>query len=175
MCWDPRQSNDSTGTWARPPVGLGGSPGEAEVSSGSLWGQGHWWQRNQQIFIGVSSPRGHQFVTETWPHLTAYRLQCWDASDKITNRVGTQPHPSADRLPKVILILQPPLNTPLDTPLPTRGTRPSSAHQWTGTSPSHQEACTSPWTDLTHQGADSRSERSYNPATCGMEATNRES
>jgi len=40
--------------------------------------------------------------------------------------------------------------------LPTRGTKPNSTHQWAGTNPSHQEACTSPWTNLTHQGTDTR-------------------
>ena len=36
-----------------------------------------------------------------------------------------------------------PLNIPLETALPTWETRPSSTHQWAGTSPSHQKACTS--------------------------------
>ena len=45
---------------------------------------------------------------------------------------------------KVVLSSQPPLNTPLDMVLPTKQTRPSSTHQGVGTSPSHQEACTSP-------------------------------
>ena len=82
-------------------------------------------------------------LTPRWPHSTACRLQCWDASGQTTNRAGTQPHPSADRLPKVFLSPQPPLNTSLDMALPTRGTRPSSTHQWAGTSPSYQEVCTS--------------------------------
>ena len=56
--------------------------------------------------------------------------------------------PTHWQLPKVILSPQPPLDTPLDTALPTRGTRPSSTLPWAGTSPSHQEACTSPWTNL---------------------------
>ena len=139
------------------PVGLGGSPGEAGVDCGSLWGQGRWWWRPRGIFISVSSPGGRHFGTETWPHPTTCRLHCGDASSQTTNRVGTHHHPSADRLPKVILSPQPSLNTPLDMALPTRGKRPSSTHQWAGTSPSHQEACTNPWTNLTHQGADTRS------------------
>ena len=125
------------------PVDLGGSPGEAEVGCGSLWGQRQRWWRPQPIFISMTSPRGHHFGTETWPHPTACRLQCWDTSGQTSNRAGTQPHPSADRLSEVLLTPQPPINTPLDTVLPTRGTRPSSTHQWAGTSPSDQEACTS--------------------------------
>lgn len=47
--------------------------------------------------------------------------------------VGTQPHPSADRLPKDFLSPQRPLDIPLHMALPTRGPRPSSSHQWTDT------------------------------------------
>ena len=68
-----------------------------------------------------------------------------------------------------------PLNTPLDMALPTRGTRPSSTHQWAGTSPSQQEDSTSLLNSLTHQGAESRSKKNYNPAPCGMETTITES
>ena len=79
------------------------------------------------MLIGVSSRRGHHFGTKTWPHPTACRLQCWDASGQTTSGMGerTQPHPSADRLPKVVLSSQPPKNIPLDTALPTRGTSPA--------------------------------------------------
>ena len=62
-----------------------------------------------------------------------------------TKELGTKPHPSVDRLIKVVLIPQPPLNTLLLT----RGTRPSSTCQWAGTSLSFQEACIRPWTNLT--------------------------
>ena len=68
-----------------------------------------------------------------------------------------------------------PLNRPLDTALPNRQTRPSCTHQWGGTSPSHQEACTRLLDSLIHQGADSRSKKNYNPAACGKETTITES
>ena len=55
--------------------------------------------------------------------------------------------------------------------LPTRGTRPSYTHQWAGTSPSHQEACTSLLDSLIHEGADNRSKKNYNLAACRMETT----
>ena len=45
------------------------------------------------------------------------------------SRIGTEHHPSADRLPKVVLSSQPPINTPLYMVLPTRGNRPSSTHR----------------------------------------------
>ena len=61
-----------------------------------------------------------------------------------SQQVGTQPHLSAEQLPKVVLSAQPPLNIPHDTALPTTGVRASSTHQWAGTSLSQQEVCTDP-------------------------------
>ena len=84
----------------------------------------------------MSAPRGCHFGTEMGTHPTACRLQCWGASGQTTNRVGTQTHPSADRLPEVVLSQQLPINTPLDTTLCTQGTRPGSTHQWEGASQS---------------------------------------
>jgi len=49
------------------------------------------------------------------------RLHCWNASGQKINRVEMWPHPLVDRLPKVILSQQLPLNTALNTALPTRG------------------------------------------------------
>ena len=129
-----RKNSDFIGSWPDLPVGLGGSPDEAGVGCGSLWGPEHWLWRYWRIFIGMSSPGGHNFDTKSWHDPTACWLQCWDASGQTTKRAGTQPHPSADRLPKAFWSPQVPLNTPLDTPLPTRGTRPSSTHQETCTS-----------------------------------------
>ena len=54
----------------------------------------------------MNPPGGCHFLTKTWPHPTAYRNQCWDASGQTTNRSGTQSHPSADRLPKIFLSTQ---------------------------------------------------------------------
>ena len=47
--------------------------------------------------------------------------------------------------------------------LPTKGTRPSSNHQWVGTSPSHQEACISLLDQPHPPGADGRS-KNHHPA-----------
>ena len=102
-------------------MSLRGFPGEAGVDSSSLWRQGHWWQRPQGILIGVSSPGGPHFSTNTWAHPTACKLQCWNAPGQTTRRIGTQTHPLAKRLPKVVLRSQPPLNTLLDMALLTRG------------------------------------------------------
>ena len=57
--------------------------------------------------IRESFPRGAYFGTKTQPHLITYRFQCWKASGQKTNKIGTQLHPSEERLPKVILSSQP--------------------------------------------------------------------
>ena len=85
------------------PAGLGESPGELRGGCGSLWGQRHWWQWFWGVLIGVRLLGGCHFLTKTWPHPTAYRPQCWDTSGQTTNRVGTQPQPPADRVPKILV------------------------------------------------------------------------
>ena len=77
---------------------------------------------------------------------------------------GNTALPNKDKLAKVVLSAQMSLNIPLDMALHRRAIKPSSTNQWTGTSGSHQEARTSTWTKLIHQGADTRRERSYKPA-----------
>ena len=57
-----------------------------------------------------------------------------------TSKTGTQPHPLAERLPKIIIRSKTPQNKPPDVVLPTRKTRSSLIHQNTGTSPLHQES-----------------------------------
>ena len=71
-----------------------------------------------------------------------------DTQCQTTSKTGTQPHPLAERLPKIIIRSQTPQNTPLEVVLPTRKTRSSLIHQNTGTSPLHQEAYTTHWTNL---------------------------
>ena len=70
-----------------------------------------------------------------------------------TNRkTGTQLHRLAERLTKIIIMSQKPQNTPPDVDLPTRKTRSSLIQQSTGTSPLHQEAYTTHWTNFSHWG-----------------------
>ena len=139
------------------------------------WGQGHWCQRSQRILISVSFTRGRQFGIKTEPYPTSYRLQCWNTPGQRISKIGTWPHPSADRVPKAILRSQPPTNMSLDMALPTRGTRPRSTHQWASTTPSHQEPCASLRINPTHQRIDTRSKRSYNLPARRKETTNTES
>ena len=63
-----------------------------------------------------------------------------DTLCQTTSKSGTQPHPLAEKLPKIIIRPQTPQNTPRDVDLSTRKTRSSLIHQNTGTSPLHQEA-----------------------------------
>ena len=65
----------------------------------------------------MSPPEGCHFFTKTWPHPTAYRFKGWDDSGQTNKEMGTQLHPSADRLPKVFLSPQ----------LPTSPLRPTSS------------------------------------------------
>ena len=73
-----------------------------------------------------------------------------DTLCQTTSKTGTQPHPLAERLPKIIIRPQTPPITPPDMDVPTRKTRSSLIHQNTGTSPLHQEAYTTHWTKLSH-------------------------
>ena len=75
-----------------------------------------------------------------------------DALCQTTSNTGTQPHPLAERLPKIIISSQTPQNTSPDAALLTRKTRSSLIRQNTGTSPLHQEVYTTHWTNLTHWG-----------------------
>ena len=75
-----------------------------------------------------------------------------DTVCQTTSKTGTQHHPLAERLPKIIKRSQTPQNTLPDVDLPTRKTRSSLIHQNTGTSPHHQEAYTTHWTNLRHWG-----------------------
>ena len=127
----PGQSSDFSGIWTWP------ISGSRRVS---WWGRSHCFQVSRTP--EAETPRNNHWPELsrrsplwTWPHRRAYRLQCWEASGQTTNRLGTQPHLSADRLPKVSWDTQPPLNIPLNTALLTKRTRPTN--QGAGTSPSH--------------------------------------
>ena len=89
-----------------------------------------------------SSPRDLHLNAKAQPHSTTSKLQCWTPYAKQLARQEHNPHPLAERLPKIIIRPQTPQNTPPDTVLPTRKTRFSLIHQNTDTSALHQEAYT---------------------------------
>ncbi len=99
-----------------------------------------------EIIICVSSPEAA--TLEKFGHTH----QGWQAPGQTTNRVGTQLHTSANRLPPI---------TPRGKAPPTRGIRTSSTYQGAVTSPCHQEAPVS--INFTHKEADTRRKRGYNP------------
>ena len=120
----------------------GGSPRETDLNELS-WGSTFWHQ-------DLATPNNLQARAESLrPN---------------NNQDRTQPI-TENRMLKVILNSQPPQNIAFDIALHTRGIRPSSTHQRVGTSPSY----TGPWINLTHQGAEARSKRNYDPAACGEE------
>ena len=97
------KSNDLIRAWARP---------TCWYWRVSCRGRGKLWlTAGEKIMEAVVLENTHwqepscrsPFSHKTWPHPMACMLQCWNTSGQTTKRVGTQPHPSADRLPKVIL------------------------------------------------------------------------
>ena len=97
----------------------------------------------------------HLHVISNGKNLPESQFQCQDPAPlndqqatvldnlyQTTSKTGTQTHPLAERLPKIIIRPQTPQNTPPDMDLPTRMTRSSFIHQNKGTSRLHQEAYT---------------------------------
>ena len=144
------------------PVSFGGSPDETGVNCGSLWGKDtHWWQKPQGIFKYMSSPGGNNFGIKTWPQQQPIGSSAGTSQAK--QRTGWEHSPTHQHIGCLNSgAYSPPLNTLLDMALPTRGARPSSTHQWAGTGSSHQ-------------GADTRRKRKYNPAACRKETTDTKS
>ena len=97
--------------------------------------------------ISQRSPSQHQDPAS----LNDQQATVLDTLCQTTSKTGTQPHPLAQRLPKIIRP-QTPQNTPPDVDLHTRKTRSSLIHQNTDNSPLHQEAYTTHWTNLSHWG-----------------------
>ena len=165
------KSSDFIGAWARPTCG------SWRVSSG---GRGELWFTVGTRKLEAEVPGNiHQcefswglpFGTKTWPHPTACWFQHWDARGQKTNRVGTQLHPSADRLAKDFPSPKLTLDVPLDTALPTRGPRPNSTHQWAGTSQSCQEPAQTSRSASCTRGKHKKQE-SYYPGHCRTESAN---
>ena len=119
------------------PASLGGSPREV---AGERHCSSHWVLKLVEDIMAIyvnSGWRQTSWVldTETWPHTTAWRLQCWDTSGQPTNSQKHSPNYQQTGL----LRPQKLLDMPLDMALPTRGPRPSSTDQWAGMSPSCQK------------------------------------
>ena len=102
------------------------APGDSE-GHGSLVCCSPWGCKESDI---LNNNKNNNTITTTITiTTTACKLCCWEASDKTTNRAGTQPHSSADRLLKDSLSLQPPLDMPLPIRAKTQIYLPFGRHQ----------------------------------------------
>ena len=114
---------------------------------------GHWSNRDLSAPCNIKqrklSQRSPSQCKDPAP-LNDQQATVLDTLCQTTSKIRKQPHPIAERLPKIIIRPQTPQNTPPDMDLPTRKTRSSLIHQNTGTSPLHQEAYTTHWTNLSH-------------------------
>ena len=77
------------------------------------------------ISSSESSPKDLHLNTKSQLHSMTSKLQCWTPYAKKTSKTGTQPHPLAERLPKIIIRSQTPQNTPADAVLPTERQDPA--------------------------------------------------
>ena len=102
----------------------------------------NWWALSLRSLPQIQDPVQSSYL----------QAPVLDTSHQATNKTGMQKCSSVDRPSKLILSSQTCQYTPADTALPIRRKKLSSTHQKTNTSPSSQEAYTSHWTNLTHQG-----------------------
>ena len=120
-------------------------PGQSKVSTG-IWVGIDWsswrisWENRRWMWLVVGE--GH------------WRQSSWEYSSACFLFGKIWPHPSVNRLPKDPEGTQPPLISPRDKALPTRGIGISPTYQWAGTSPSHQEAYSKPQYQLQPQGGE---------------------
>ena len=131
-----------------------------------LWlpvGAGHWRQWYQEYSSAWASLKAAILKKSGPTH------QGWGVPGQTTNRVGTQPHPLANRLSKVLLGTHMPQITTGGKAPSTRGARISSTYQWARTSPSHWEACKITFINFPHKGADIRSKWGYSFLACKKE------
>ena len=159
---NPAQGSDTRSyreAWARPPSrswrvswgiwGLALAHCEGKDTSAEVLGNIGWRWLSQRL------PFSHRDLA----YLKNPQAPVLECLRPIKQQVRMQPSTSAVRLSKVILRSQPPLNTSFNRTLPNRRKRLSSTQYWADTSSSYQEAYTSPWTNLTYQGADTRSKK----------------
>ena len=130
------------------------------VPQTDVWPEALGWDQSVQE-AGSPRPEEYKFVsalieasTSIQDRVQSSYLQApvLDTSHQATNKTGMQKYSSVDRLSKLILSSQTCQYTPADTALLIRRKKLSSSHRKKNTSPSSQEAYTSHWTNLTHQG-----------------------
>ena len=124
------KSSDLIGAWARPTYCLESlleTRGVA-VTHPQYIDTGDW-QPYLGKFYHVNPAPG--ILAHHQPHPKACRCQCSETfqAKHLINWVGTQSHPSADRMPKTFLSPQPPLDTPLPSRKPAQASRLCPIHQ----------------------------------------------
>ena len=118
------------------PSGLGGSSLEAGVSCGFCGkkdngGRGHREYSLALVLLEVTTWQQNLAPPNSLQALVPEHL-------RLNNQQGRNTAKSISRrLLNTVLSPQPPLNTPLESGFPTRGTRTISIHHWAGTSLSH--------------------------------------
>ena len=110
-------------------------------------------------------------MEKSWPHpKTACRHKCSETPDKATNKVGTQTHPSVNRLPKVLPGTRTPPSYPEIKLQPQEeDSAPPTSRQ--ALVPPMRKPTTSLCINFTHKVAYTRSKRGYNHVACKKETT----
>ena len=135
---------------------------------------GHWTTKDLPVPHNINwqelSQRSPSQCKDPAP-LNDQQTPVLNTTCQTTSKTGTQPHPLAERLPKIIISSQTPQNTPLDVVLPTRKMRSSLIHQNTDTSQLHMKP-THPLNQHYQLWADTKNNRNYEPAACKQETPN---
>ena len=129
---------------------------------------GHWSTRDLPAPHNIKWQKLSQRSPSQHKHpapLNEQQAAVLDTPCQTTSKTGIQPHPLAERLPKIILSSQTSQNTPPDAVLPTRKTRSSLIHQNTGTSPLHQKPTQPTEPTLPTEG---RQQKQWEPRTCSL-------
>ena len=127
--------------------------------------------QKQVITNGESSPRDLHLNTKTQLHSTTSKLQCWTPYAKKTSKTGIQPHPLAERLPKVKISSQSPQNTLPDAILPTERQDSALFTRTQAPVPSTMKP-TQPTKPNLATGGRQQNNRNYEPVVCEKETLN---
>ena len=128
-------------TWQCGWQGLGAPAGcQAWASEVGEPTSGHWTTRDLLGPHNINQQDLSQRCLSQHKHpdpINDQQTPVLDIPCQTTRKTGTQSHPLAERLPKIILSSQKPQHAPPDVVLPNRKTRSRFIHQNIGTSPLH--------------------------------------
>ena len=147
MHWVPGQSKVSIGIWVRPDCSSWRTSWENRGDCGLLCRKDNGSKALGSEYSAVCLSLEVAILGKYGP-----TYQHSEVPGQTAIQVGSQLHPSVNRLPKDPLGTQLPLISSRDKAPPTRGIGVSSTYQWAGISPSHQEAYSKPLYQLQPQG-----------------------